>query len=305
MSAISPARVLAEVSAAVPEACRENIVVIGSLAAGYHFYRTDPTKAVRTKDVDCVLVPFQAAVGAGQNIARQLLDAGWTRRMQGDHQEPGTADTPTDELPAVRLYPPRSDPDSEEGWFVELLTVPESTEDKGLQWTRLPLAEGHFGLPTFRFISITAFDALPAGNLGIRYARPEMMALANLLEHPEIRPDRMSGMFAGRAIKRSNKDLGRVLAIATLANLDDYRPWATSWKNTLETCFPNDWRALALRVGNGLRDLLASPSDLEEAQHTCLNGLLASQPPTLDALRAAGDRMLGDAIETLEDFAQQ
>ena len=70
--------------------------------------------------------------------------------------------------------------------------------------------EGHFGLPTFRFISITAFDALPAGDLGIRYARPEIMALANLLEHPEIKPDRMSGLFAGLAIKRSNKDFGRV-----------------------------------------------------------------------------------------------
>lgn len=305
MSAISPARVLAEVSAAVPEACRENIVVIGSLAAGYHYFRTDSAKAVRTKDVDCVLEPFHAAVGAGQNIARQLLDAGWRRRMQGDHQEPGTANTPTAELPAVRLYPPHSDPDSEEGWFIELLTVPESTADKGRQWTRLPLAEGHFGLPTFRFISITAFDALPAEDLGIRYARPEMMALANLLEHPKIGPERMSGMFAGRAIKRSNKDLGRVLAIANLADLDDYRPWATSWKNALETCFPNEWRVLAHRVGDGLRELLASPTNFEEAHHTCLNGLLASQPPTLDAIRAAGDRMLGDAVETLEEIAQQ
>jgi hypothetical protein len=81
MSRVSPKEVLSQVAAAVPESCRENIVVIGSLAAGYHFFGEDPTKAVRTKDVDCVLAPFQAAVGAGQTIARQLLDADWKRRQ--------------------------------------------------------------------------------------------------------------------------------------------------------------------------------------------------------------------------------
>ena len=102
----------------------------------------------------------------------------------------------------------------------------------------------------------------------------------------------MKGLFADRSIKRSNKDLGRVLAIATLANLDDYRPWAILWRHALQTCFPEEWQTLALRVGNGLRALLESPSDLEEAHHTCLNGLLASRPPTLDALQAAGERVL-------------
>ncbi len=304
MSQVSPFKVLSEVANAVPKDCRENIVVIGSLAAGYHFFRDDPTKAVRTKDVDCVLAPFQAAVGAGQSITRQLLDAGWKRRMEGDHQELGNADTPVNELPAVRLFPPDVDHDSENAWFIELLTVPESSEDHGQTWTRLPLKEGHFGLPTFRFISITAFDALPAGDLDIRYARPEMMALANLLEHPEINSTPMKGLFAGRSIKRSNKDLGRVLAIATLADLDDYRPWAASWKKALKACFPDEWQSLALRVGNGLRALLDSPSDFEEAHYTCLNGLLASQPPTLDALRAAGERVLGDAVETLEESVE-
>lgn len=302
MSHVSPKEVLSQVAAAVPDTCRENIVVIGSLAAGYHFFGDDPTKAVRTKDVDCVLAPFQTAVSAGQNISRQLIDAGWQQRKGDDQLQPGNAGTPVDQLPAVRLYPPGVNPESEEAWFIELLTVPESTEVEGRKWTRLPLDEGHFGLPTFRFISITAFNALPAGDLGIRYARAEMMALANLLEHPEIKSDRMSGLIDSRSIKRSNKDLGRVLAIATLADLNDYRPWAASWKKALQTCFPDEWQTLALRVGNGLRALLDSPSDLEEAHHTCLNGLLASQPPTLNALRAAGERVLGDAVESLEEL---
>ena len=305
MGQISPLKVLQEVSAAVPASCRVNIVVIGSLAAGYHFFGNDPARAVRTKDVDCVLEPFHTAVGAGQNIARQLLDVGWKRLATGNHQIPGDEHTPEDQLPAVRLYPPGADPDSEEAWFIELLTVPESAEENGKRWTRLPLTEGHFGLPTFRFLSISAFNPLPAGDLGIRYARPEMMVLANLLEHPKIKPDLMTSLIAGRAIKRSNKDLGRVLAIATLANLDDYRPWAFAWMNALQSCFPNEWRDLAMRTGSGLRELLQSPADLEEAYHTCIAGLLASQSPTLDAFAAAGERLLGDAAEALQELARR
>lgn len=52
MSQISPSKVLAEVTAAVPPACRRNVVIIGSLAAGHHFFQHDESKAVRTKDVD-------------------------------------------------------------------------------------------------------------------------------------------------------------------------------------------------------------------------------------------------------------
>jgi hypothetical protein len=304
MSQVTPAKVLAEVSKAVPAACRENMVIIGSLAAGYHFFRNDATKAVRTKDVDCVLEPFHAAVGAGQSIARQLIDAGWRQRQLSDDKNPGNAQTPEDDLPAIRLYPPGAVHNSEDAWFIELMTVPESDEGHGKKWTRLPLAEGHFGLPTFRFLSITAFNPLPAGKLGIRYARPEMMALANLLEHPRITSNRMSGLFNGRAIKRSNKDLGRVLAIAILANLNDYRPWAEEWKNALTHCFPNEWRELAKRIGAGLSALMQSEDDLEEARHTCVYGLLASQPPTKEAMIAAGERLLGDAIETLEASAK-
>ncbi len=114
----------------------------------------------------------------------------------------------------------------------------------------------------------------------------------------------MSSLFAGRAIKRSNKDLGRVLAITILADLADYRPWAEMWKDALTVCFPNEWQELALRAGTGLRALLASQDDLEQAMHTCVNGLLASQPPTLDAMTAAGERLLGDAVEMLERSAR-
>lgn len=302
MSLVTPSTVLKQVSEAVPEDCRHNIVVVGSLAAGYHFYGEDTQRAVRTKDVDCMLEPFHAAVGAGRSIARHLLGAHWQRRLKGDHTTPGTPETPVDQLPAIRLYPPGTDPESEESWFIEFLTIPEAVEKGGKNWSRLELAEGHFGLPSFRYLALAGHNPLEAEGLGIRYARPEMMALANLLEHPEIKPDTMSSLIEGRAIKRSSKDLGRVLALATLADLDDYEEWYIAWKEALEECFPEDHLALAASAGNGLAAMIASENEFEEAHYTCVNGLLSSEGVSLGALRAAGLRIVDEAIEPLVEW---
>ena len=300
MSQLSPSAVFFQVSEAVPESCRGNIVIIGSLAAGYHFYHGNRAISVRTKDVDCILEPFQEAVSAGRETARQLLDAGWQRRQKGEHVEPGDESTPEDQLPAVRLYPPGVDPEDADAWFIEFLTVPESEDAPEKSWTRMSIEEGHFGIPSFRFLSITAFEPLAIEKLGIRYARPEMMALANLLEHPEIKPERMSGLIAELSIKRSNKDLGRVIAIAVMADLDDYGVWRPLWEKALQHCFPSSWKKLASRVGGGLRELLNSEEDFKEAYHTCINGLLSSKTISQEALHIAGERMLVDLIEPLE-----
>src|SRR5690606_30140820 len=115
----------------------------------------------------------------------------------------------------------------------------------------------------------------------------------------------MSSPIGGKTLKRANKDLGRVLAIATLADLDDYRPWGDRWQAALASTFPDEWRTLARRAGQGLRHLLKSEADLEEAHHSCINGLLSSQQTTLGALRAAGQRLIGDAIERLEWLARR
>lgn len=70
--------------------------------------------------------------------------------------------------------------------------------------------------------------------------------------------------------------------------------------------FPSTWRDHARRTGSGLRLLLREDheADLEEARHTCEFGILASQPPTLDALRATGRRLLASAIEPFEVRAE-
>jgi hypothetical protein len=203
----------------------------------------------------------------------------------------------------ARLQPPGS-----QGWFIELLAVPESPEDLGQRYIRLPTANGHFSLCSFGFLSLADYQPVTT-EFGIAIARPEMMALANLLHHPAIGPQTMSGLIGGRRIKRSNKDLGRVLALALLAerkNEDTLLTWARLWADALQVRFPARWQALAIQAGPGVRQLLEQDheEDFDEALHTCAYGLLASQPPTPALLRVVGERLLADAIEPLEQLAQ-
>ena len=301
MQAISPVAVLQQIASAVPADCRKNIIIIGSLAVGFFFFQDRDRMVVRTKDADCLLSPRVRAIQAGIAIAERLLEAGWKFKKIGNRTEPGTASTPEADLPAVRLCPP-----GETEWFIELFTVPESPKHRDQKWVRLKTKHGHFGLCSFGFLSLTNYKPIKT-NFGIFIARPEMMALANLLEHPIIGPETMARGFAGRSeIKRSNKDLGRVLAIARLAigrDEDALLVWPELWRKALQDRFPEDWRKLAGRVGNGLRALLASEPDLEQAWHTCVNGLLASDSPALNLLRIAGARLLQDAVVPLEKEA--
>ena len=300
MKLVSPAKVLAQVASSIPAECREHVIVIGSLAAGYHFFGDDDEQAVRTKDVDCILAPRIAAISAGETTAQTLLDKGWRRRTAGGWDKPGTEDTPDAELSAVRLYPPDNDE-----WFLEFLTVPESENDAGKKWTRIKLKDGYYALPSFKFLSLTAFEPVEIAKHGIRCARPEMMALANLLEHPEIKPETMSSQIEGRDIKRSNKDLGRVLAIGRLSADGAIAKWPERWLRALKQEFPSQWQHLAATSGNGIRALLASPNDIEEAHHACIHGLLASiGNVTVEQLKIVAALVLVDAIEPLEKLAK-
>jgi hypothetical protein len=124
-----------------------------------------------------------------------------------------------------------------------------------------------------------------------------MMALANMLEHRELRPDVIKGYSDGT--KRCNKDLGRVLATGYLMKDENLLKWKRSWSRALQDRFPDDVEALSQRVGDGLRLLLESPEDMQQAFKTCTNGLLAGKGVTLEQLRAVGKRILGDVVDSL------
>ena len=299
MHRVRPREVLERIARAIPEDCRQNIVIIGSLAAAYQLFGNDDRMLVRTKDVDCLLSPRLEAIRVGKEVVESLHAANWRPRDSDRWSKPGDAATQVDQLPAVRLTPP-----AEQEWFLELLAPPDPASREKKQWTRLETSRGHFGLPSFRFLGLVELRPVTT-RFGIAVARLEMLALANLLEHTTIGPELMSGEIGDRGIKRSNKDLGRVLAIARAGGDAMVQRWSPLWVEALREKFPDDWRLLALQAGGGIRQIVREEfePDLEEARHTCEHGLLVSKPPTLVELRATGHRLINDAIEPLEDAA--
>ncbi len=290
MADISPEQALARVANAIPADIRKHITIVGSLAAGYVLRTKITPNAVRTKDIDCVLFPFAQATVAGATIAAKLLNAGWTLRTDEDFPEPGDKNTRLDKLPVVRLHPP-----GEKEWFLELLSVPPDNTGEYERFTRLVVDGGrHFVLPSFRFLPIAIFEPEETA-LGIFCARVEMMALANLLENPVLKPELMRGLIENRKIKRSNKDLGRAVALARICD-DELLTWPEQWLKALKSTFPGDWSRLARQVGDGVRQLAGSEDDLEQACHTCNNGLLSFAPVTVDQFAVSIKRFQSDCI---------
>jgi len=295
---LPPRAVLQRVSDALPPSVRDRVIVVGSLAAGFHFFGDQGGMAVRTKDADCLLSPRLRAVAAGTALAAELLNADWSFHPVEEFPEPGTSETPDDRLPVLRLDPPDTP-----GWFLEVLGAHETGDQRARSFDRIETAQGHFALASFRYLALCERDPIET-DVGVRIARPEAMALANLLAHPEIRPDLISQSLHGEYVKRSNKDLGRVLAIAGLSGDEAVETWAATWWSDLRACFREDATTLALRAGRGLRALLESSEDLREAHHTCVWGLLAQRRPTVEELQNVGRRLVQDAIEPLEAFAR-
>lgn len=181
-SELDAPKLLEAVASRVPAEIRNNIVVIGSIAAAWAFRDISGRATVATKDIDLLLRPGVDAVATAQLLGQRLLSEGWVPQFN-EGRVPGHAATADAELPALRLTPPGSD----EGWFVELLSEPSGEQAERRHWRRFDTPQGVFGLPSFRYMAIAVHDAEESA-FGLRVARPACMALAHLLEHAQ--PDR-------------------------------------------------------------------------------------------------------------------
>jgi hypothetical protein len=172
----------------LPGELRPHVLVVGSLAAAYHFRDTIHRDGIATKDADCVIHPAGALMEC-QAIATQLLSDGWRRR---DDCSPREQPEPDTALRAIRLNPPSTD-----AYFIELLAFPDVGQKEAVRWIPFQLSDGWYCLPSFRYLGLAGRDWKQAEN-GLHYAAPEMLALANLLAHPEVGTRKMSGQIGNR-----------------------------------------------------------------------------------------------------------
>lgn len=304
MRDLSPAAVMAQVAEALPLEARKNVIIVGSLAAGYFYFSSDGARAIRTKDVDCLFSPHAAAVTVAADVTDQLLGAKWQLKP-GEWGKPGTKDDAEEKLPMVRLLPPDA---AANDWFLELLSAPPRFDPAmpSKKLRRVETSAGHFAICSFDYLALAEWEPLPTKH-AVRIARPEMMALANLLHHPRI----ADTLIAGTDYKRSNKDLGRVLALAYLTierdrrdGSDELGMWAERMWAALQAKFNGQAQSLALQAGSGIRALLSSPGDRDQALRIANLGLLATMDVGREAFDATGARFLAEVIDELEEMAR-
>jgi hypothetical protein len=117
----------------------------------------------------------------------------------------GTGGRPEDDiedLPVVRLRPPPR-VGAEAQWFLELLSAPRQYEAGGQEKSsqRVHTRAGDFAIPSFTYLALAEWRPIKTRH-GVLIARPEMMALANMLHHPFIRDDLMRDAATGSAPTR-------------------------------------------------------------------------------------------------------
>lgn len=281
---------LLRVAAQVPPALRAHIVVIGSIATAWAFRDVSGTHMVATKDLDLLLRPAVDAVTTAESLGKELLHDGWLPRFPNGI-DPGTAETPDDQLPALRLSPPGGD----DAWFVELLAEPPAGQATRKHWRRIHTAAGDFGLPSFRYMGVAVHGAEQTG-IGLRVAQPGCMALGHLLEHAD--PDRTPIAGLPGNPPRFTKDVGRAVSLWWLAR--EQSPlaevqWLTQWRDALRALYPGYEAEMYASARAGLESLT---DYLRDAHAIALNGVLAPHGTTLDAYRR-GHASLLDLIDRL------
>jgi len=282
--ALDAALLLERVATKVPSALREKVVVVGSIAAAWHFRDVSGSAAVATKDIDLLLRPSVDAVTTAQALGRLLVEEGWRPTYPPGWSAAGST-SPAERLPALRLSPP----DGQESWFIELLAEAPVGQLERKHWARFRTAAGDFALPSFRFMRIAVHDPEVTPS-GLRVARPASMALAHLLEHAD--PDRtpISGM-EGRP-PRFAKDVGRAVAMWWLAGrqtpLAD-RVWLSAWSAAAAACLdaPSGEAPRADPAGRARLALQALDGLHRDSHEIAVRGLLAPYQVSLEAWRRA------------------
>ncbi|WLD13989.1 hypothetical protein [Planctellipticum variicoloris] len=290
MNQLDPQQLFVRIAQDIPQELRQHLFVTGSLAAAYHYKARLGGQGINTKDADLVVHPAGDTNSCGEMTTR-LRGNGWQNTSECYPRQ--TAEPETD-LRAIRLFPPGS-----REYFIEFLNIPQKDQGEAKLWIPIELNDGWYGLPSFRFLGIASMDRLTS-DVGLEYARPSMMALANLLSHPEVGTVRIeSGEMRG--VLRSAKDLGRVIALARLEGRDGTAAWINEWRRAMEECFPAKQGELLSRLGSGLEELLSDENALKDAWKTTDVGLLNGLDVTAQMLKATGDRLLDDVIRPLRD----
>jgi len=290
MNRLDPNAIFEGIANDVPEELHGNLFVTGSLAAAYHYQARLHGRAINTKDADLVVHPAGNVMSC-QEVARRLLEGNW-RPTEDCYPMP--APEPVDRLRAIRLFPPES-----KAYFIEFLNIPERDQSQPKRWIPMRLSDGWYGLPSFKFLGITSIGRLRS-HVGLEYACPAMMALANLLSHPTVGLSRIeSGAMQG--LLRSAKDLGRVIALAYLAGREEAEAWREPWLDAAKTCFPTQWKQLLSRLGGGLQELIHDESALQEARTTTDIGILNGMHVAAEQLQAIGERLVVDVFEPLQE----
>lgn len=293
MNRLDPTQLFERIAQDVPTALQKHLFVTGSLAAAYHYKAMLQGQAINTKDADLVVQPAGHTQSC-REMTEHLREIGW-RNTSESYPQP-TAD-PVDKLRAIRLFPPGSNE-----YFVEFLNIPDKGQADSKRWVPLKLKDGWYGLPSFRFLGIVSIGR-SVSHVGLEYAQPAMMALANLLSHPEVGTSRIeSGDMLG--VLRSAKDLGRVIALARLESREGTEAWQDPWLRAIKECFPENWKKLIVGLGSGLEELLGDVNALEEARKTTDIGLLSGMSVSTDMLRATGERLLQDVVIPLRHESQ-
>lgn len=294
MNELNPTELFERIAGDVPEPLHQHLFVTGSLAAAYHYKAQLQGQAINTKDADLVVHPAGDVVSC-QEMAQQLLNTEW-RCI--DECYPQSTPEPVDTLRAIRLFPPGSN-----AYFIEFLNIPETDQAEAKRWIPLELNDGWYGLPSFKFLGIASIDRL-SSHVGLEYASPSMMALANLLSHPQVGTQKIgSGSMTG--VLRSAKDLGRVIALAHLAGREETEAWYDLWLQATQECFPEHWNELLIQIGSGLDELIQDKNALEDARKTTDIGILRGMDISAEALQGIGERLMQDVIVPLRANATQ